>query len=390
MLPSKADVLSCQHSVRYNYAHQLPQLEQLLAELRRMLVTGKYVQTAETAEFEAAFARFCGRKHSRGVNSGTDALVIALRGLDIEPGDEVITHANTFHATVAAIELANAVPTLVDARPDTFLINEDELAAKFTDRTKAIIPVHLFGKMTPMRRLLDIARAHNLLVIEDAAQAHGASLNGERAGALGAVGCFSFHPSKNLAAAGDGGAIVTNSDQIAAKIDLLRSLGQRTQNDHVLVGLNSKLDAIQARILSWKLPYLNDWNDARRRVAHRYRAELARAPVYFQKEDASEVHVYHLFQIGTPHRDALLKFLISRGIEAVIRYPTPIHLQPAFYKLGYRKGEFPVSERLVRELLCLPIRPDMEEREVAFVAGTVREFFDCGYRCRLETGTNIG
>jgi dTDP-4-amino-4,6-dideoxygalactose transaminase len=360
-----------------------------MGEIRRMLVTGKYVLTAEVRDFEATFASYCGCRHSRTVNSGTDALVIALRALGIGTGDEVVTQANTFHATVAAIELANAVPKLVDARPDTFLMNEDELPAQVTERTKAVIPVHLFGKMTPMRRILGIAEAHDFAVIEDAAQAHGASVDGQRAGAAGSVGCFSFHPSKNLAAAGDGGAIVTNSDEIAVKVDLLRALGQRTQNEHVLVGFNSKLDALQARILSWKMPYLDDWNNARRRVAHWYREELARAPLYFQKEDVSDVHVYHLFQIGTPHRDALLDFLLSRGIEAVVRYPTPIHLQPAFENLGYRKGDFPVSERLARELLCLPIRPDMREPEVAFVAGTVRAFFDRGYGRRVETGANI-
>ncbi|HEY7302843.1 MAG TPA: iron-containing alcohol dehydrogenase [Bryobacteraceae bacterium] len=376
----QADAQCCPPGARYNYAHQFPKTDELLRELERMLVGGRYVLTAEVREFETAFARYCVCKHARGVNSGTDALLIALRAIGIQPGDRVITQANTFHATVAAIELAGAVPVLVDAKSDTFLIDEDQIPGAMTGRVKAIIPVHLYGKPTPMSRILALAGKNGITVLEDAAQAHGATIDGRRAGSFGAAGCFSFHPSKNLAAAGDGGAIVTNSDRIAEQVELLRSLGQERQNEHVLVGFNSKLDALQACILNWKLPYLDEWNRARRRVATWYRNQLANTPVYFQKEDAGEIHVYHLFQIGTRHRDALCAFLVSRGIDAVIRYPEPIHLQPAFRKWDWRTGAFPVAERLARELLCLPIRPDMEESDVAFVADNVRAFFEHEYR----------
>jgi dTDP-4-amino-4,6-dideoxygalactose transaminase len=365
----------CVRGSRYNYHHQLGAVDPLLDDLRRMLIDGRYILSSEVQQFERDFAQYCGCSYARGVNTGTDALIIALRALGIGPGDRVVTQANTFHATVAAIELAGATPVLVDADNDTFLMNVDELAAKAGDRIRALIPVHLFGKPTPMEPILAIARKYDLTVIEDAAQAHGARMGGQLAGSVGVAGCFSFHPSKNLAAAGDAGAIVTNSQGMADRIDECRSLGQRKQNEHLIVGLNSKLDALQARILSWKLPQLDDWNRARRRVAHWYRSALATQPVSFQAETDSEVHVYHLFQIRTPYRDSLLQFLRAAGVDAVVRYPTPIHLQPAFQKWGWRCGDFPVAESLARELLCLPIRPDMDESEVDFISSKVHAFF---------------
>ncbi|MDQ2775380.1 MAG: DegT/DnrJ/EryC1/StrS family aminotransferase, partial [Acidobacteriota bacterium] len=340
-----------------------------------LLHSGNYVLTKEVQHFEAAFARFCTCAHARGVNSGTDALIIALRALGVESGDDVITQANTFHATVAAIVLAGARPVLVDAVEDTFLMNTAQVEAAITTRTRVIIPVHLYGKPTPMRELLSIAERDQILLIEDAAQAHGAEKDGQRVGSFGAAGCFSFHPSKNLAAAGDAGAIVTNSKDLAGRIDLYRSLGQAGQNNHVVVGLNSKLDSLQALILQSKLDRLDDWNQARNRVADSYRARLADAPVSFQSQDARELHVYHLFQMRTPRRDALLQYLRSEGVDAVVRYPQPVHLQPAFAGYGWRPGQFPIAETLARELVCLPIRPDMDEGEVAFVTSKVKQFF---------------
>lgn len=372
----ESDTASCVRGSRYNYSHQFASLGSLLDDFRRMLVDGHYVLSSEVQEFESAFAQYCGCLHARGVNTGTDALVIALRALGIGPGDKVITQANTFHATVAAIQLAGAKPVLIDANNDTFLMNVDELASKAAENIRAVIAVHLFGKPTPMERILQIAGAHGMTVIEDAAQAHGAMISGKRAGSFGAAGCFSFHPSKNLAAAGDAGAIVTNDSAVADRIEQYRSLGQQRQNEHVVVGLNSKLDALQAIVLSWKLPQLDLWNHARRTVATWYRSELASLPLSFQAEAKDEIHVYHLFQVRTAYRDPLLQFLQSEGIDAVVRYPTPIHLQPAFEKWGWRKGEFPVSESLARELLCLPLRPDMDESEVGFISSRVREFFD--------------
>ena len=363
---------------RYRYPAQFgANAKALLAEIGEMILEGRYVLTKEVSEFESAFAGYLGAGHVRGVDCGTDALAIALRAIGAGPGDEVITQANTFHATVAAILLAGATPVLVDAEEDSFLIDQAQALAAVTRRTRAIIPVHLYGKPTPLDALLHAARREGLAVIEDAAQAHGARLGGRAAGTFGEIGCFSFHPSKNLAAAGDGGALATNSDALAESISRLRNLGQCGSNNHVTVGLNSKLDAIQARILSWKLPRLDAWNRARREAAARYRARLSDLPVRFQSVAPGEEHVYHLFQVRTDSRDELLAHLRESDVDAVLRYPTPIHLQPAFADCGWRPGQFPVAERLARELLCLPIRPDLSVEETDYVCDRIREFFAC-------------
>jgi dTDP-4-amino-4,6-dideoxygalactose transaminase len=348
--------------------------DSLLAEIRQMLIGGQYILTDHVAEFERGFADYLGVPHVRRVNCGTDALLIALKALDVGPGDEVITQANTFHATVAAIRHAKATPVLVDADEESFLIDESQISSAITARTRVILPVHLYGKPTPMRSLSDLARRKGLRVIEDAAQAHGARIEGRRAGAFGDIGCFSFHPSKNLAAAGDAGAIA-GSSEVAERVRRLRELGQCGQNNHVTLGFNSKLDAIQARVLSWKLPQLDAWNSDRRRIAAMYRERLSELPIGFQSVTCGEEHVYHLFQIRTEDRDRLMRHLQRAGIDAVVRYPAPIHLQPAFSDCGWRLGQFPVAERLAKELLCLPIRPDMTLEEVDYVCGNVAGFF---------------
>jgi dTDP-4-amino-4,6-dideoxygalactose transaminase len=361
---------------RYNYPAQFGEdLAPLFADLHRMLLGGQYILTPEVKRFEEAFARYLGVAHARGVNTGTDALVLALLALGVGPGDEVITQANTFYATVAAIKLVGATPVLVDALDDTFLMNVDQVDAAVTPRTRVLLPVHLYGKPTPMGRLLALAARHGLEVVEDACQAHGARLDGRCAGTSGAVGCFSFHPSKNLAAAGDGGAVVTDRADLDEALRCRRELGQRGQNNHVALGYNSKLDALQACVLSWKLPHLEAWNSGRRRVAAAYRERLHDLPLRFQRPDPGEEHVYHLFQVRTEHRDALLAHLLAAGVDVVVRYPEPIHLQAAFADGGWKKGQFPVAERLAAELLCLPIRPDMNEAEVTYVTDQVRAFF---------------
>jgi len=347
----------------------------LMGELRGMILDGRYILTSEVQQFEGAFAAYCETAFARGVNCGTDAIMVTLLALGIRPGDEVITQANTFHATAAAIHLIGAKPVLVDADENTFLMDTGQVEALVTRRTRVVMPVHLYGKPTCMNRLLDIAERRDLFLVEDAAQAHGARIGGKRVGSFGAAACFSFHPSKNLAAAGDAGAIVTNDPTLAAKIDECRALGQRGQNNHVRVGFNTKLHSLQAKILSAKLPYLDTWNACRRTVAQWYRERLSGVPATFQQESAGEEHVYHLFQIRTPKRDALLKHLIADSIEAAVRYPTPVHLQPAFADYGWQAGQFPVAERLARELLCLPIRQDMTSDEVDYVCGSVRRFF---------------
>ena len=367
---------------RYNYPYQFTdQLPELVNDIEAMLRDGQYVLSKHVSDFENLFAEYLETSHVSGVNSGTDALVIALRALGIGPGDEVITQANTFHATVAAICLVGATPVLVDVDPDSYLIDGSQLERAFTSATRAIIPVHLYGKPSPMDVVMSFAEVHDLRVIEDAAQAHGARIDGRRVGTFGDFGCFSFHPSKNLAAAGDGGAICTNDESLLEKVNVLRGLGQQSQNHHIAVGYNSKLDAIQARVLSAKLPHLDQWNAMRREVAQRYRDGLSALPLQFQSDNVREEHVYHLFQIRTRHRDQLVEHLRSSGVDAVVRYPTPIHLQPAFGAMGWKPGDFPVAESLANELLCLPIRPSLSDEEISYTVEQVRSFF-AGLKCK--------
>ena len=361
---------------RYNYRDQLGQtLPSLVSDLQRMLADGEYILTREVSEFETAFGQYLDVKYVRGVNSGTDALLIALLALGLREGDEVITQANTFNATVAAIRFAGAKPVLVDANEPSYLINDDQIESVITERTRVIIPVHLFGKPTPMMKILSMAKKYGLAVVEDAAQAHGARIHGKRVGSFGTIGCFSFHPSKNLAAAGDAGAVVTNDATIDMEMKRRRELGQEGQNCHVVLGMNSKLDAIQARILSHKLQHLDGWNESRRRVAGWYRKYLEGLPLGFQELHPDEEHVFHLMQIRTNRRNPLLDYLRLHEVDATIRYPVPVHLQAAFADQGWRKGQFPVAERLCDELLCLPIRPDMSTEEVEYVADCIRAFF---------------
>lgn len=361
---------------RYNYPQQFgDSAATLLEELGHMMLDGRYVLTEEVRHFERSFAEYLGVGNVRGVNTGTDAILVALIALGIGKGDAVITQANTFNATVNAIRFSGATPVLVDADEKSFLIDESQVAGAITPQTRAIIPVHLYGKPTPMHSLLSLGSRKNVSLVEDAAQAHGARIDGKAIGSIGIAGCFSFHPSKNLAAAGDAGAIATHDNKLTERIERIRNLGERQQNEHLLPGVNSKLDAIQARILSWKLPHLDDWNESRRRVARWYRQGLADLPLAFQTWTEGEEHVFHLFQVRTAQRDALFTYLLKAGIDVVIRYPTPIHLQPAFAEYGWRLGQFPVAEKLANELLCLPIRPDLSESEAQYVVEQVRKFF---------------
>lgn len=361
---------------RYDYAEQFgDDLEEVVSAVRKILLRGDYDRSPEGRAFEQTFATYLGARFARAVGCGTDALLLSLRALGIGPGDEVITQANTFYATAAAIVLTGATLVLVDVDDETFNMDAASLEAAITPRTRAIVPVHLYGKPAPMHAILDVAKRHGLLVVEDAAQAHGATLGGRRVGTFGDTGCFSFHPSKNLAAAGDGGCVVTESETVATAIEAHRTHGQLIQHEHVCLGINSKLDAIQATVLLSKLPKLDAWNAQRRATAQRYRESLKDVGVGFQREDPGEEHVYHLFQIRTAHRDELMEHLQSRGVDAVVRYPTPIHLQPPFAHYGWRTGDFPCSERLGRELLCLPMRPGMSEAQEQYVVESVRAFY---------------
>ena len=299
--------MATMHVARYNYRDQFGEdPTPLMRQVSEMLLAGRYILTGEVDGFESDFAAFLGVKHARGLNSGTDALTIALRACGVTQGAEVITQANTFHATVAAIRLCGARPVLVDAEERSFSLDARQLAGAITPRTRAVIPVHLYGQPAPMGAILAQVRDGRIAVIEDAAQAVGARIDGRPVGSLGAAACFSFHPSKNLAAAGDGGAVATNDGDLDRQVRLLRELGQDGQNHHVVVGLNSKLDAIQAAVLRYKLPSLPQWNARRRVVAAAYRERLADLPLRFQRVAPGEEHVYHLFQVRTDRRDDLL------------------------------------------------------------------------------------
>lgn len=348
-------------------------LTPVMSEIEAALRSGDTILSPDVHRFERAFADYIGCDHALGVNSGTDALVLALEAVGVGPGDEVITVANTFHATVLAIARTGATPVLVDARSDDFLMDVDAVDAAVTERTKAVVAVHLYGLPLELSPVVDLCERRGLHLVEDCAQAVGARSGGRRVGSIGAVGCFSFHPSKNLGAAGDAGMVTTNDAEIAERVRSRRYFGQRERKVHSELGYNSKLDAIQAIVLYHKLPLLDEWNGLRRERAERYRSRLAGSPLTFQAP--ADQHVYHLFQVNTSERDALMNHLVHRGVDAVVRYPRPIHLQPAFAALGYRAGAFPVAERLADTLLCLPIRPDLGDREMDTVVRAVHEFF---------------
>jgi len=363
---------------RYDYHSQFARFDEFMAELSHLIIDGHYVLGRDVDKFEEAFAEFLGCSYVVGVNTGTDALLCSLKALGLQPEHEVITQANTFNATVSAICLSGLRPVLVDADEDSFLMNANQAVAAVGPQTRVLLPVHLYGKPTPMRLLLDVCEKRGIYLVEDAAQAHGARIEGRRVGTFGILGCFSFHPSKNLAAAGDGGAIATNSQDLKGKLTALRALGQIEQNNHIRVGYNTKLDSIQAKVLSWKLPNLDCWNEERRRIARAYRERMSDLPLTFQRPEESEEHVFHLFVIRTQMRDQLLEYLRAKGVDAVVRYPIPIHLQPAFSDYGWRRGQFPVAEALARELLCLPIRPNLAMEEIDLVCNCVRSFFKGG------------
>jgi len=338
----------------------------------RVLKSGWYILGAEVAAFEKEFAEYIGVKHALGVGSGTEALHLALRALGVGAGDEVVTVPNTAVATVAAIELTGARAVLCDVRADSMLLEVAQLERALTPRTRAIIPVHLFGQSADLDPILQIARARNIFVLEDCAQAHGATYRGKRVGAYGDIAAFSFYPTKNLGAYGDGGAIVTNDAQLAERVNLLRQYGWRERYASDIKGTNSRLDEMQAAILRVKLRHLDAWNAARRERAAIY-AELLRA-VTPPREMAYGQAVYHLYVIQSARRDELAAQLRARGIGTAIQYPHTIHLQPAYANLGYPAGSFPVAERLAREILSLPLYPELSLDDVRAVASAVNEF----------------
>jgi dTDP-4-amino-4,6-dideoxygalactose transaminase len=337
----------------------------------RVLRASDFILGGELDLFEAEFAAFCEAKYCVGVDSGLSALELALRALDIGPGDEVITAANTFIATALAISNAGAVPVFVEVDPETSNIDPAALRNVITTRTRAIIPVHLYGRPADMDRIGEIAAQYGLAIVEDACQAHGARYKGKRVGSFGNAAAFSFYPGKNLGAYGDGGAVVTGDHALAERLRRLRNYGQKKKYVHVEKGFNRRLDTMQAAILRVKLRHLDEWNSHRRQHARRYAELLSDASVVLPQQRSDEELVWHLYVVRSPQRDALKAHLESMGVMTGLHYPTPVHLQPAYSDAGYRKGDFPVCERLAHEILSLPMYAELTPNNVQRVVEAI-------------------
>jgi dTDP-4-amino-4,6-dideoxygalactose transaminase len=337
------------------------------AAVARAIESAQFVLGPEVAAFESRFAAYCNVSHCCAVNSGTSALHLALLAAGIGPGDEVITVSMTFVATTAAVLYSGARPVFVDVDPITWTMDPALIEAAITPRTKAILPVHLHGLMADMDPIMAIAHRHGLVVIEDAAQAHGAEYRGRRAGSIGNLGCFSFYPGKNLGAYGEGGAVVTNQPDLTRKLSLLRDWGQEAKYNHVVAGYNYRMDGIQGAVLNVKMDYIESWTEARRSVAAQYDRLLAKFPCARPGSPAHSRHVYHVYAVGLPRRDEALKVLQEGGVGVGIHYPVPVHLQKAYANLGYRTGDFPVTEKLADQVLSLPIYPELAPEKVAEV-----------------------
>lgn len=356
-------------------AQHRPLKAELLDAVGSVIDSGQFILGPQVPAFEAALAAVCGTKHAVGLNSGTDALILALRALGVGPGDEVITAANSFVASASAAALVGATPVLVDVRDD-YNMDPEALARAVTPRTKAIIPVHLTGRPADMDPILAVAKKHKLSVIEDCAQAIAAEYRGRRVGSMGTIGCFSLHPLKTLNACGDGGAAVTDDAALLAKMVLLRNLGLQSRENCTDWSSNSRLDTVQAAMLLVKLKHLDAWTAARRKNAAFYQEALAGIPGLVAPRDQSfEKAVYHTFIVQADRRDALKAFLAERGIDTAIHYPRPIHLQDAAKPLGKPPGSFPVAERQAGRILSLPVYPELSRSQLDWVAASIREFY---------------
>ena len=333
-----------------------------------------FILGPQVEEFEKAFAAFLGSKLSVGLASGTDALRLAFEALKIGPGDEVIVPANTFVATAIGVLEAGAKPVLVDIDPKTYLMDYAQLARVKTARTKAICPVHLYGRVCDMDQVMDFAKRHGLAVVEDTAQAHGAKWKGKTAGTFGEIGCFSFYPGKNLGAYGDGGGLATDSEALYRQVRKLRNYGSEIKYQHPEKGMNSRLDSIQGAVLNIKLKHLASWNRQRWEAAQKYSEHLAR----YQSDDfvlpdirTADEHVFHLYVIQVRDRDDVAKELLSRGVSTVVHYPVPFHLQGGYAHIGYEAGDFPVTESMSKRILSLPLFPEITDEQIGYVCDSL-------------------
>ncbi len=353
-------------------------LEEISSDIATIFQESRFVLGKEVEEFERSFASYCGTRFAIAVNSGTSALLLSLIASGIGKDDEVITVPFTFIATVEAIIFSGARPVFVDIEEKTMTMDIEKIEKVITPRTKAIIPVHLYGEVCDMNPIMEIAREYELKLIEDASQAHGAEYLPlkRKAGSMGDCGCFSFYPSKNLSAWGEGGMVITDDEEVAEKVKMLRDHGSREKYYHRMIGLNCRMETLQGLVLNHKLKYLDNWNKKRREIANRYNESLKEikeirlpfTPLYSNG-------VYHLYVIRTSHRDKLKNFLQEKGIGTGLHYPLPLHLQDSLSYLGYKKGSFPISEKVSREVLSLPLYPEIEEKEIIEVINSIKEFF---------------
>jgi len=343
------------------------------AAIARVLDTSTYALGPSVESFETAYAEYCGAKYCIALNSGTAAIAMTLQAWGVKPGDKVITVANSFFASAEAVSEIGATPVLVDCDIDTALIDVSKIEAAITPKTKVIIPVHLYGQTADMSAIMKLAKNYGLKVLEDACQAHGAKYDGKRTGSLADAAAFSFYPGKNLGAYGEAGAIVTNEGALNETLRMLRDHGSKKKYVHELVGWNERMDGIQGAVLGAKLPHLDAWNDARRKLAALYREHLPSSVTAIGTKAENEP-VYHLFVIRSPKRDTLQKHLADKGIQTLIHYPVPIHLQPAYKDKGWKKGDYPIAEQLSDEILSLPMYPEMTEAQVKEVCEAIASF----------------
>ncbi len=355
-------------------AQYLSMKQEIHVAIQQVLDSTAFAGGPHVTQFEKEFVAFCGTKHAVGVGSGTEALWLCLLARAIGPGDEVMTVPDSFIATAEAISFCGATPVFVDVDDRTYNMDPAKLEAAITRKTKAIVPVHLFGQMADMDPIMEIGRKYNLLVIEDACQAHGAEYKGKRAGSIGTAGCFSFYPGKNLGAYGEAGAVVTDNAEMAAKIRILRDHGQSKKYYHDMVGWNDRMDGIQGAILSAKLKHLPAWNEARRRNAALYTRLLSGVDgIVVPREADNARHIYHIYAIRVKDRDRLINALAEKGISCGIHYPIPIHLQDAYHSLGLKKGSFPVAEKCAEEFLSLPMYPELAAEQITYVAEQIKK-----------------
>ncbi|HSA31000.1 MAG TPA: DegT/DnrJ/EryC1/StrS family aminotransferase [Candidatus Omnitrophota bacterium] len=335
---------------------------------------GAFILGQEEKDFEAEFAKYCHSQYGVGLNSGTDALYLALSALDIGPGDEVVLPTHTFIATALCVSYTGATPVFADSEDGTFNIDPRSFEKAITKKTKAVLPVHIYGQPADMAEIVAIAHTHGITVIEDAAQAHGAVYKNERVGALGDIACFSFYPTKNLGAFGDGGMVITKRQDIYEKVMMLRDYGRKGRYEHIVKGYNTRLDTVQAVALSAKLKRLDQWNRMRQQVAAWYQDELAGVSgVRLPKVGEDRSHVYHLYVVRVAGRDRVLERLNEEGVGSLIHYPIPVHLQPAYQDAGYKKGDFPVAEQIASEIISLPMFPHMSREQVKGVADVLKK-----------------